>query len=563
VKTHPFKRDLLAYLGGAVKEAEACFDRTSGRFLASNGGWAVTNQDVIFPLALLGAEGAVPAGASDRVLDMLFRGGDALRAWQDPDGRFEFIKVDGSRWGKTYMPWSLYHWLEAYALARGSLSPARRRRWEDGLRLGFAGIAREMAAGAKAAGIHNITTWNGMSLARAGTVFGEPSWTDRGAETIRRAAGAQHPDGFWPENHGPTTTYNLVYLHAMGLHLHFTGDRSLAPVVERANRFHVRFTYPDGSAVETVDGRVRYHRRVLVHGWPGLCATAEGRALLRRLLRVAAVDAGGPGESGLQAAAQRIHRYPAHAAAYACWPAGADAGEAAGTDAPVRTVHGGALVRRDRGWYLCMNGYLTPPEKRASVFNRWHLERQSYLSVFHDRAGLIVGGGNSRGQKELSTFIVWDRGVPRYQADAAAFSRAGAADILTLRYGRTVCAVRAAIRSARELEIAFKADPAPGVAAVHACFSLLFEPGLEARASFGEPFAPDTGREWHGAWPGGGWFEQRGVRMGMAPGTVVVWPYYPFNPYAINDASPPEDAVAAAVAALRPGRWARFTLSLR
>ena len=47
------KDSLIKIIANGVKQAQHDIDPVSGRFLAENGGWAVTNQDVIWPLAWL------------------------------------------------------------------------------------------------------------------------------------------------------------------------------------------------------------------------------------------------------------------------------------------------------------------------------------------------------------------------------------------------------------------------------------------------------------------------------------------------------------------------------
>ncbi|MEZ4637815.1 MAG: hypothetical protein R2856_23140 [Caldilineaceae bacterium] len=59
------------------------------------------------------------------------------------------------------MPWSMYHWLETYALLRDELGDERRFRWEDGLPWPTTASPRP-AAGR----VHNIPTWDGMATFR-------------------------------------------------------------------------------------------------------------------------------------------------------------------------------------------------------------------------------------------------------------------------------------------------------------------------------------------------------------------------------------------------------------
>ncbi len=118
------RRQILRTLVDDVEMNLARFDPATGRFL-TEGGWAVTNQDILYPLALLyrTQDPDNPYAQDGRILEYALRGGDALRDFQYPDGQVEFIKVDGSTWGPIYMPWSMYHWLEAYALLEEELDP--------------------------------------------------------------------------------------------------------------------------------------------------------------------------------------------------------------------------------------------------------------------------------------------------------------------------------------------------------------------------------------------------------------------------------------------------------
>ncbi|MCB0079956.1 MAG: hypothetical protein KDE47_03455, partial [Caldilineaceae bacterium] len=234
----------------------ARFDESTGRFL-TEGGWAVTNQDLVYPLALLyrTQHPDNPYFQDQHILGYACRGGDAWRDFQYPDGKVEFIKVDDSTWGPIYMPWSMYHWLETYALLRDELGDERRARWEDGLTLAYDGIAAGLAAGR----VHNIPTWDGMATFRAGQIFDREDWREAGRNMIYRTVEEQQPGGYWLEHHGPTPSYNLVYVHAIGLYHFFSGDESVLDCLESATDFHIRYTYPDGRLVETIDGRVKYH----------------------------------------------------------------------------------------------------------------------------------------------------------------------------------------------------------------------------------------------------------------------------------------------------------------
>ena len=537
---------VLEHFARGVPAARERFDGKTGRFLHESGGWAVTNQDVILPLALLCKTPGTPCHEDPEIMDLALRGGDALRNWQDDDGRFEFIKVDGSRWGMTYMPWSMYHWVETYGLLRDDMDAERRARWETGLRLCFNGTAREFETSDN---VHNIPCWHGMALTRAGQLFDDRRWSEVGARTVLRHVEAQHPDGYWPEGGGPTTLYNLIYTHAIGLYHLFTADESVLPCLQRALDFHLLFTYPDGAAVETVDGRVRYHDTPLSSGYPGFLPFPRGRRFARWL--VDEVVRAQP-EGGL---------LPRLAPAVMHWPGGPEE-PIPQEQTDFAAVHcGHALVRRRGPWFYCLSGYLTPTDAIAKGTRvRWLKDRQNYLSVWHERTGLVVGGGNSKHQPECSTFEVIAGRVARLQADDAAPHAGDDADRLVLTYGATRCELAVRVIDDDNLELTFDApESGDDAAAVRAGFTL---PGLAGKTlvssvddaphtldnqeSFGHSFREPGGRLRIGA-----------VELDLPGDATFAWPVYPHNPYAIDNTAPPKDAVGVICIALTPGAGAK------
>lgn len=95
---------------------------------------------------------------------------------------------------------------------------------------------------------------------------------------------AQQPGGYWAEHGGPSTTYNYVYVHGLGLYYRFPGDATLPLALEAATRFHQTFTYPN---VDRRDGGwsgFSYHNCISSMGWVGFSATPQGRRRLARYM---------------------------------------------------------------------------------------------------------------------------------------------------------------------------------------------------------------------------------------------------------------------------------------
>ena len=174
------------------------FVEETGRFALE--GWIPEYQEVIYPLAYLATtkEPATAYTGDAQLINAAMKGGDALRDSQYEDGTVEFLKRDGSRWGRIYPHKLLTAWLETYALLKERLDADRRSRWEKGLsqmvegthqqifgkrnpRL-FSGIFRndEVVWGWGNCEINSLSIWDGLNVFRAGQIFERKDWQQNG-----------------------------------------------------------------------------------------------------------------------------------------------------------------------------------------------------------------------------------------------------------------------------------------------------------------------------------------------------------------------------------------------
>jgi len=526
-----FRQRCLDALVRAVPGFLASQDQRTGRF--GRGIWIVTDQNVIYPLAVAWAleHPSNPYHRSDRVLQAVMAGGDALIDAQDEAGQWVFRKKDGSTWGKTYMPWTYSRWIRTYGLIRDAMPPERRKRWEAGLRLGYEGIASQ-ALGK----VHNIPAHHAMGLYLAGRLLDRPGWCRQARAFMAEVVRAQDAGGYWSEHCGPVVRYNFVYTEALGIYLAVSGDESVLPALRRAAVFHANFTYPDGSPVETIDERTAYRPGVLP-GNVGFCMTDTGRALLRHQL--ALLD-----EGSLSADT---------AASFLLY----------GREGPLaeglfRRKHdfvlgrGDAAVRRRGPWFLCASAFVCPVSN-----SRWIQDRQNFVSVFHEAVGLIVGGGNTKLQPRWSSFTVGavdamhhrpgdenpDFQPPeglRHVPTEAKLAVDGDQFGVDLAYGSQRCAIRLQIVNDRSVMCLYRAEgPCQRPVAAH----------LTVVPRFGQPVRSQTGRcetigqsafVW-GPGQAGAWIEHAQVRIGLPPAAEVRWPVLPHNPYRKDGRAEPRE----------------------
>lgn len=497
--------------------------------------WISTDQNVLLPLAAVYVLPESRHQGDDQVLDAIARGGLALAEAADGEGCWEFRKKDGSEWGPIRMPWTYSRWVRAYKHV-GHLLPADARgRWEAGLRLGYEGIAaHDMGR------IHNIPAHHAMGLYCAGQVFERPDWCDQAAEFLHRVAAAQSPHGWWAEHDGPVVAYNFVYAEALGVYLSLSADKAVLPALERAARYHAEFTYPDGSAVETVDGRNPYHAGVCL-GNCGFAKTAAGRGWLAHQHHLHLAQGS---------------RFAADYAAAMLLYGGEGPIEPPASQRERHAYRMGdkALTVRRAPWFACLSAITTEIPQ-----NRWGQDRQNFVSLFHDRLGVVLGGGDTKLQPLWSSFTVGDPALlahtpgeevpdfsPRpgllHVPDAVEVGASDDEPTLHLRYGGTSCRIALRFVDEETAQIELSATGEGPVAAHLTLMPWLGEP--LAHSDGGEALLGEDEVVWETAAGSdeAGWLRHGGWRLTLPAGSRVTWPVLPHNPYRKDGSATIEEA---------------------
>jgi hypothetical protein len=518
-------------------------NRETGRF--GDEPWICTDQNLVFPLAAAWAiqDKSNPYYHSAEVLEAVMKGGDALVADQDKNGMWTFRKKDNSTWGQILMPWTYSRWIRAFALIKDAMPAERRQHWERGLLLGFGNISKSCLGH-----IHNIPSHHAMALYCAGQCFNRDDWKQQAKQFMAKVVAAQQPGGWWVEHSGPVVAYNFVYGEALGIYHAMSRDASVLEALRRAAVFHGTFVYPDGSIVETVDERNPYetgnaHGKVGFTFTPvernvGLSLTPEGRSFLLRQFQlrnwsVAADEAAGHllyGETGPAA------------------PLAADNDEQL-------TVVGNneALVLRRKPWFICLSAFTC--EQSTS---RWVQDRQNFVSIFHDRTGLIVGGGNTKMQPFWSNFTVGDTSLlqhkpgdenPKFKPKPGLVHIPSSAKLradkdapgLDLTYGGEDCRITVQPKDDKSFALVCEASRKSGNP-VEAHIVFLPRVGATVTCASGKTAKlGDAAFEWAAA-DIGAWFRHGGVRVSVPSGARLAWPKRRHSPYTKDGHSELRDA---------------------
>lgn len=527
-----YKDGMLQVLVRAVPEILKNYDPQTGRF--GKGIWICTDQNVIYPLAAAYAyrHEANPYHRDRELLDVIMKAGDALIADANEQGQWVFRKKDGSEWGMIHMPWTYSRWMRAFALIRDDMPTDRREHWERALVRGYDGISRTQLRR-----VHNIPAHHAMGLYAAGKALNHPEWCERAADFLMKVADEQAEGGYWSENLGPVVGYNFVYVDALGCYYGMSRDERVLPALAKAAAFHFHFTYPDGSRVETVDERNPYHRGV-ESGNLGFTFTPIGRAHLRRQWSHL-----GEGKVSADLAASLL-LYGEEGPI--------TQGLEEDSDHEFLLVEGGedrAAVIRKGPWFVCLSAYTAPIPK-----SRWIQDRQNLISIYHDRTGLIIGGGNTKLQPAWSNFTVGDaallthtpgdtapdflpRGELYHVPSEAKLARQDPG--LDLKYGTETCSVRVRIRDERTLEYELTATVGSDLP-VNAHLTLIPHLGGTVEGGGGKEVLGEAAMVWS-AEELGGMLAHRGYRLRLPETATLHWPALPHNPYRKDGRATPEE----------------------
>jgi hypothetical protein len=518
-----YKDDFLRRLVASVPDILKTQDPATGRF--GEGIWIVNDQHPIYPLAVAWATKSEdnPYYHDPKVLEAIMDGGDALIEDMDENGQWVFRKKDGSTWGNIYQPWTYSRWIRAFSLIRDAMPPDRRRKWDDALSFGYGKIAETQLRR-----VHNIPSNHAMGLYIAGRVLQRPEWCEQAKAFIAKVAGEQHPGGFWSENYGPVVGYNFVYSDALGIYYSVSRDETVLPALERAAVFHASFTYPNGSRVETVDERNPYHGGITFPN-VGFTFTPEGRGYIARQLDLLE-------HRGSKLSSDEMASYILYGEEGPIIPTAAS-----DTDRKYVLPDGKGMVRRKGPWFICLSAYHCPIHG-----SRWIQDRQNLVSVYHDKCGLILGGGNTKLQPLWSTFTVGDVSLLKHKPgdenpdflpagelyhipSAAGIGKAGPPS-LGLVCGEEKCSVAVEPVDDSTLRIRLRTTCNSGMpVAAHLTLMPYIGQGFRTEKIAEKPLAEEGFTL--SADQAGRWISHAGWKLSLPEGASVTWPVLPHNPY--------------------------------
>jgi len=470
---------------------------------------------------------ANPRYHDPKMLALTLRIGDFL-ADESEKGRYE-PRLDSD--------WDTYMWLEAYRLLDPELGEERKVRWRREIekiviplvpdtikRLDFPWYNSPYIGTSP----NHYAQWASLLLL-AGHVFGNDDWVKLGSRVLHRfAAEEQTPDGYWGEHSraGPTTGYDYVTSTQVALYWEYTHDPAALQALRRSTDFHKYFTYPDGTPVEVINDRNRYWG-VDAWGHFGFSNFPDGRRYAEFLTSFFHADnltrmdpqwehwgltldaLGRLAQSALYYHEGRTEPIPQDQATYSYQmsiPAG---------------------IRKTGPWVVALSGVIN-----TQSLSQFYLDRQSSVSVFHEKYGLIISGANSKRQPELATFSEKIEGQIFHLPLSSRLQMNDREDRLSLSYQTFFSDLYVPAPSEKELRLRFvltgRGTPAEETKLnVQLCLKAgeILETGAGKRIVLGTERVELSPEDLRGEIRHHGW------TLKVDPTARLVWPMYPFNPY--------------------------------
>jgi hypothetical protein len=421
--------------------------------------------------------------------------------------------------------WEIHFWLDTMRLLDADLSAERRARWRreiEKMTRWFAGQVAYRIDFPRFQGPYIRTSTNHLALFAseiylAGRVLKNMDWEALGARALHRlAAEEQTADGYWGEHtdNGPATGYNYLTMTCVALYFEHSRDPAALEALRRATDFHKHFTWPDGTPVETINGRNRYWE-VSPWGHFGFSHWPDGRRYAEFLAGFFA--------SG-EVPSRTLGRLAQSVLYYHEGPSTATPQELPRYSYQMKVPAG---IRKTGPWTVCLSGLIDTP-----IDSQFTLDRQGHLSVYHDRLGLIITGAGSKHQPELATFLETSKDGMTTIPLSSRLRMSDDGDRLGLGYSTFFAEANVPAPSQVRLRIHFAVtETGKGrLHDLHLNLQLRLKAGERLETAKSQIVLNESRLEL-GPDQLGGWLRHRGWTLHVDPTARLRWPVLPFNPY--------------------------------
>lgn len=472
-----------------------------------------------------------PYYQDDATLALAIRCWDFFYSLTDEDGTTALVTFDND-WGRCVDEWGVFHWMNTMAMLGTHLPEQTRQRWQARIedimmKKVVPGVKKQLASNRfryelARHEVSNHFCWHVVATYRFGQLNTDASIMKIADDVMDLIAQGQTVTGTWYEGKTLVAKYATVTIGALSKYYFFSKKPRIFEALSKSFHYMAKLMYPDFSVTAAIDSRNRYGTRFAPMNFPAAyshlkdCETMIG-ALTSA---VCSVLQNRPFQGSTQGIAMLVEHL-----------------DDINRSIPVTSVdrfdlypdtvtipEENVLILKKNKWHVPM---CCQP---ICVFgSRWILERQNLFDVYHEECGLIMGGGHSIAQPQLSTWNVISHGKVHYTHEAGMITDEN--DGMCLRYGERECTVRFAFDE-QYLHIAYQVKQL-----------LQTERGIvniPLYTKMGDMITVDgtshtCGREHFAVTvPKGASVQYKGVAMRLSKEAVLSYPLLPYNSYVVK-----------------------------
>lgn len=490
--------------------------------LESKLGWSHFPSAILMPAVLyIKADPANKWHRDPKMLQLALRIGDLLVKEQ----------AEGNYSKRGDSDWDTYMWLETYRILENRLGEERRPRWKKALLEELSRLEPKLAKCVDYPwynALFIITSPNHYAiyasiLLVAGHVFDKPDWVKMSTKVLHRyCVREQAADGYWGEDSqaGPTTGYDYLTSTQIALYWEYSKDPDALKALRRNTYFHEYFTYPDGTPVETINDHNRYWGAPM-WGQFGFSHFPDGRRYAAFLTTHFPFDGNVNADNGDMLSFGRIAQNLLYFHEGKTAPIPQDLRNYA------HAMKIPAGIRKTGPWVVTYSGIIAPPVSQNNFF----LDRQGNLSVFNEKARLIISGANSKHQPELATFTEVIGKDSIHMPVSAYFKMGDKSDKLALAYNVFFATIDVPRPTTSKLTFDITTTYKYGEAVSELNLQLMLKPGSILETGSGKKIKLGGDKIELDDASLGGWIKDNGWKMQIPQGAHLVWLVYPYNPY--------------------------------
>lgn len=387
------------------------------------------------------------------LLQQAIAGWEFYRTQTNDEGKTAVITFN-QYWHHAFDEWGFYYWVGTLRLLRPVLPDATRQAWEARINLIGKAISTHLCERIASEDfgrmldahlLPNHFAWSLLAAYQFGREANNPALCEAITTAFHRAVDAQLECGTWLEGGTPVTGYGDVTAAALSIFAEQTGDVRVLKALERHLVYVYETLYPNFSRNDCVDGRYWYTLTPFPYTAPSYLRFNHGKAYLQRWIeRIGSVpNIGhytGLSLQGLTALTGVLDYFPDVKPPS---PTAPPVSEGI-TEWPEITTR----IARKQGWIITQSAPV------SGIQSRWIFERQNITSVFHEKLGLIVGGGHSIAMPEWSSFNLIGSGMLHYVPAEAVLVEDG----IRLRYSEHWGEIRYELASPNEMVLTYRME---------------------------------------------------------------------------------------------------------